>query len=193
MRGPMTPAREPWILYELPLSALLLQTAEGDALDFTGALSNGRANYILFQALVGRCTGLAVGTEGAGSDLAEGHEVKAYPDPALFPDPRHDLFHTAASATFGPNNRGKEVNALVARGDYAAALEICRVTGYDKNAAYIYTNTARYSPQVPFRYLIVPTADVLSLLDPRDPRLISRASLLERVTRTELIRAEDLK
>lgn len=185
-------ARRSWVLYELHLSALLLQTSEGQALDFTGALSNGRANYILFQSLAGRCTGLAVGTEGAGSDLAEGHEVKAYPDPTLFPGSRHDLFHTAASSTFGPNNRGKEVNALVARGDYAAALEICRITGYDKNEAYIYTNTARFSPQVPFRYLIVPTADVLTLLDPRDPRLISRAALLSRVTETERLRADDL-
>lgn len=70
-------------------------------------------------------------------------------------------------------------------GDYPAALELCRISGFDKNDFYVYTNTGGFRPDVPFRYLIVPTSDVLGLLSPVDPRKISRSDVLERVRSVE--------
>jgi hypothetical protein len=179
--------RTPLVLYELPIAALELLVGGNIRLDFSAALGNGRSNYILFQSLISRYTGLAAGSEGAKSDLAEHHEVKAFHDTQLYPEPKWDLFQTSASVTFSANNKGPVVKALVEAGKYAAALQICKETGYDKNDAYIYTNTSGFRVQVPFRYIIVPKSLVLALLDRRDPRLISRAAVLSRAVRRERI------
>ena len=153
-------------------------------------LSNGRANYVLFQSLVARCTGLSEGSEGAASDLSEGHEVKAYYDYDLYPE--SDEFQTSASSTFGANNKGPVIKKLLDNGDYQAALKICVETGYSKNHAYVYTNTRKYIAEVPFRYVIVPTKDVLALLSKKDPRLISRDAILKRVKKTVVINADEI-
>lgn len=181
-------ANEHLVLYEIEVAALTLSLGGGRVFDATSLLHNGRASYLLFEKLVGRLAGLEDGSQGGDSDLRDGGlgvEVKAYHDPGLFPAARHERFHTAASSTFGPNNRGPEVTRLVRAGNYRAALQICRETGYDKNAAYVYTNTAEYDVSVPLRYIIVPTTAVLDLLDDRDPRLISRTEVLGLATRTE--------
>jgi len=182
--------RTPLVLYELQIGTLELLLPGNVRLNMSTTLSNGRANYILFQNLASRCTGLAAGSEGGASDLAEGHEVKAYSDATLYPN--KDLFQTSASSTFGANNNGPLIKRLLEAGDYAGALRVCKETGYDKNRAYIYTNTRDFRPSVPFRYVIVPKELVLRLLSPQDPRNISRNAILSRVQRVERINPKSL-
>ena len=114
------------------------------------------------------------------------YEVKAFPDRVRYPKAK-DGFHTAASSTFGPNNHGPEIKALLAADQYDEALAACRASGYDKNNFYIYTNTSRFDVATPFRFLILPTARVLQLLSTEDPRLISRDAILPECTTTQAI------
>lgn len=176
------PYRDPFVLYEVEIQSLLVRFASGSELDVTPTLSNGRANYILFQHLVAHFSGLTPNSEGGASDLVDesglGYEVKAYKDPQLYPSSRQDLFQTSASSTFPANNLGPRLRLLLQQADYEGALAICRASGYDKNAYYVYTNTGGYRPPLPFRYLIVPTSDVLKALSTDDPRLISRRVVL---------------
>lgn len=178
-----TETLKPFTLYEIGIKSLTLEFSNGDAVDVTATLKNGRASYILFQHLVAKLSGLSEGSEGGASDLLDeengGYEVKSYKDPDLYPHARDDLFHTAASSTFGPNNLGPKIKQLLARGDYGEALKLCRSTGYDKNAFYVYTNTSGYVPTVPFRYFVIPTATILSTISKTDPRRISRQDLLK--------------
>lgn len=183
----------PGVLYELPLDRLELTLSGGVKLDVTYLLSSGRANYLLFQDLVGRCTGWASGSEGGDSDLSipggKGAEVKAYYDPTSYPDTtaKYAAIHTAASSTFGPNNNGPKVKALLKAGDYAAALDLCTTTGYTKNAYYVYTNTRGYRAGEPLKYLVVPTTTVLANLSKNDPRTIDRTALMSLIRRTRTI------
>ncbi len=182
---------DPLVMYEVGISALELQFSDGTALDVTASLRNGRASYVLFEKLVAHFSGLQSGSQGGLSDLVHdsglGYEVKSYRDPDQV-KPGPDLFHTAASSTFGPNNLGPRIKQLLLAGDYPSALETCKASGYDKNAFYVYTNTGDYVPSLPFRYFIVPTADVLRSLSAADPRQVSRSKLLGLIGRTERIK-----
>jgi hypothetical protein len=175
--------REPNCLYEVEIESLQLNFVDSAPLDVTETLENGRSSYVLFQLLVSRFAGLLSGGEGAGSDLvgADGlrYEVKSYRDPELHPEGRYDWFHTAASSTFGPNKLGPEIGKLLKDGNYSDALKICKTTGYDHNDFYIYTNTGGYRPEIPFRYMVIPKAQVLSVLSPEDPREVSRRVMLD--------------
>jgi hypothetical protein len=175
---------EPHILYEVKLKGLVLEIDHGAKFDATHLLANGRANYILFENFIAQCAGLSPNSQGGASDLCDdlgrGYEVKSYRDPESFPGTRNDMFHTAASSTFGPNNHGPTIKRLLQSGNYAEALEICRESGFDKNDFYIYVNSAQYDVSIPLRYMILPTSEVLSLLSSDDPRLISRAEILAR-------------
>ena len=165
----------------------------------TDLLSNGRANYVLFQHLVSVCAGMRSGSEGGDSDLIDragrSVEVKAFTDIHAYPHDSsvNERIHTAASSTFGANNNGPAIKALLAAGDYNAAMSLCRATGYDKNDFYVYTNTRNYTADVPFRYIILPKSTVLTLLCRDDPRIITRTRLLGAITGTETIDAGALQ
>jgi hypothetical protein len=183
----------PGVLYQLPLGQLELSLGGGVRIDVTDLLSSGRANYLLFQQLVARCTGWGSGSEGGDSDLTLpgglGAEVKAFYDADAYPaaTAKHTTIHTAASSTFGPNNNGPKVKRLLAAGDYPGALALCASTGYDKNAYYVYTNTRGYKAGTPLKYLVVPTAAVAANLSKQDPRIIDRGALLKLVRTTHQI------
>ncbi|MFY8026330.1 MAG: hypothetical protein ACOVMF_00150 [Aquiluna sp.] len=170
--------REIYVMYEINIKRLALVLADDRELVFPEALSNGRANYVIFESLVRHFTGL---TKTKGSDHRDGsgknYEQKAYEDPQLFPD-SEDLFRFSASSTFGANNQGPKIKTLLEEGNYDAALEICKKTGYDKNDYYVFTNSASYKSSIPFRYFIVPKGDLLEFLDSEDPRMVSRSHLL---------------
>jgi hypothetical protein len=187
-------AVEPFVLYEGAIQGLTLN-AFGASIPVSDILTNGRANYVLFQKLVGLCAGLDAHSEGGDSDLSgDGamYEVKAYPDHELHPGSRFDLFHTAASSTFEANNRGPVIKQLLADQKYAEALKICVDTGYGKNDFYVYTNTSKFNTSTPFRFVILPTETVLTLLSTTDPRLLSRTAVLAACTRTETLTAAHL-
>lgn len=182
---------EPFVLYEIGISALELQFSDRSTLDVTPTLKNGRSSYILFENLVGHFSGLLSGSQGGLSDLVNesglGYEVKSYRDPQHV-KPGSDFFHTAASSTFGPNNQGPRINNLLFEGNYAEALDACKASGYSKNGFYVYTNTSDYLPTMPFRYFIVPTPSVLECLSTADPRRVSRSKLLGLMQRTQRIK-----
>jgi hypothetical protein len=183
------------VLYTLPIGKLTLNVGGLDV-DVSSVLASGRANYILFQRLVAWCTGMSEFSEGGDSDLRSPSglraEVKAFHDEVRYPGraARWEMLHTASSATFGPNNAGPRVKALLKAGDYAGALALCRALGYDKNDVYVYTNTRGFAAGMDLRYLVLPTSAVLSSLSLADPRLVSRSALLAQVTRCELVPAD---
>ena len=171
-------------LYEVGIDRLALVLDDGTEKVFPEALSNGRANYILFEYLVRDLAGISKTTvsDHKGDDGAR-YEQKAFPDFDLYPN-APDLFRISASSTFGANNNGPKIKRFLEEGDYASALEICQATGYRKNDFYVLTNTSNFEPHVPFRYVILPTSELVANLDPSDPRLISRTWVLNQITKT---------
>lgn len=169
------------VLYECSIRGLTLHLEKRE-IDMTFILENGRANYILFENLVGMLTGLSQNSQGGKADLRDSsglqYEVKSYPDHETYPAEKFDLFHTAASSTFGPNNKGPLVKRLLDQGDHESALEVCKEAGYNHTDFFVYTNTSKFKPSSPFRYTVVSKNKVLSLLEGHDPRLISRKRIL---------------
>lgn len=182
----------PYVLYEIDLKGLKLEFGNGSELDVSHLLSNGRANYILFENLISTFSGIGANSQGGKSDLRDiagyNYEVKSYQDVAINPAPKADLFHTASSSTFGANNHGPAVKKLLDTGRYPEALQLCKEKGYDKNDFYVYVNSAQYRINIPLSYVIIPKPDVLGLLSKSDPRLISRRDVLDRVTKKVVIR-----
>lgn len=177
-------ARQQFVLYEVNIDRVAVHFRDGSELTFEDLLRNGRANYILFEMLVRKFTGLKT-TKGSDHEDDSGlkYEQKAYQDEALHPN-GDDLFQVSPSSTFGANNHGPTIKKLLEAGKYNEALKICREKGYDKNAFYIVTNTRGFNPSIPLRFMIVPTSTILSNLDASDPRFVSRSALLKLKTKT---------
>lgn len=183
------PFRELLQPYEVDLKSLDLNFKNGSPLSMTETLASGRANYIIFETLVRKITGL---TEGTGCDhfdeMAKRYEQKAYSDSNLYPNSK-DTFQVSASSTFPANNHGPTIKRLLDDGKYNEALEICRTVknGFNSNDYYILTNTADYRPSVPFRYFIVESKELQNHLSKSDPRLASKKSLFS-VLKPKVIR-----
>jgi hypothetical protein len=182
----------PFVLYEIDLKSLKLEFGNGSELDVSHLLSNGRANYILFENLISTFSGIGANSQGGKSDLRDvagyNYEVKSYQDVAANPSSKADLFHTASSSTFGANNHGPTVKKLLDAGKYQEALHLCKEKGYDKNDFYVYVNSAQYQISIALSYVIIPKSDVLRLLSRSDPRLISRRDILDLATKKVVIR-----
>lgn len=165
-------------LYEIGIDRLSLHFSDGTQKSLPEALSNGRANYIIFEELIRHYAGLQ---KAKGSDhqdvLGRKYEQKSFKDVLLHPK-SEDLFRCSASSTFAANNNGPRVKKLLESGDYAAALDLCKKTGYNKNDFYIFTNTGGFKENSVLKYLILPTEELLRHLDSKDPRMVSRATLL---------------
>lgn len=170
-----------YTIYEIKIDRLALIMGDGSERVFPEALSSGRSNYMLFEALVRDFSGLVT---TSGPDHKDSHnrtyEQKAYKDPEAYLKSK-DLFRCSSSSTFPANNHGPKVKRFLEQGDYAAALQLCKETGYDKNDFYVFTNSGSFVATVPFRYFIIPKDDVVANLDSEDPRLISRSKLLSMV------------
>lgn len=181
----------PFVLYEVDLKSLKLGFGNGSELDVSQLLSNGRANYIIFEHLISTFSGIEANSQGGKSDLRNAagynYEVKSYQDVVANPLPKADLFHTASSSTFGANNHGPAVKKLLDAGKYPEALQLCMEKGYDKNDFYVYINSAQYQISIALSYVIIPKQDVLRLLSKSDPRLISRRDVLDLVTKKVVI------
>ena len=188
MAKPTLAYNEPYVLYKIEIKSLKVEFGNGAVLDVSHLLSNGRANYILFENLISTFSGIGQNSQGGKSDLRDvagfNFEVKSYQDVEAYPASKVDFFHTASSSTFGANNHGPVVKRLLDEGNYGAALELCKEKGYDKNDFYVYVNSAQYRIEVPLSYVIVPKPEVLRLLSKSDPRLISRRDVLGLVTKT---------
>ena len=170
-----------YTMYEIKVDRLALILGDGSEKSFPEALANGRANYVLFEALVRSFSGLLKTT---GSDHKDSkdltYEQKAYEDPEAYPKSK-DIFRCSSSSTFGAHNHGPKVKKFLEFGDYAAALQLCKETGDNKNDFYVFTNSGNFVATVPFRYFIIPKDDVVANLDSEDPRLISRSKLLSMI------------
>lgn len=184
--------KTPLVLYEIDLKSLKLEFGNGTELNVSHLLSNGRANYILFENLISTFSGIGANSQGGKSDLRDvagfNYEVKSYQDVVANPSSKVDLFHTASSSTFGANNHGPTIKKFLDVGKYREALELCMEKGFDKNDFYVYVNSAQYQISIALSYVIVPKAKVLQLLSKSDPRLISRRDVLELVTEKVVIR-----
>ena len=184
----MTKNLVPYTLYEVGLESLQLKLTSGTIYEFPDTLANGRANYILFEELLRKITGLSKAKHSDHEDdNGKTYEQKAYKDPAIYPDLDDDFFQTSASTTFGANNNGPKIKKLLESGDYEAALAICKETGYNKNDFYIYTNTKQFNVSFPLRYFVMPKADVLANLTTHDPSLVNRKVLLSKITETVVL------
>lgn len=109
---------EPFVLFQCDILSLKLQISGGREFEFPETLSNGRANYILFEELIRNLTGL---TKTSQSDhvSVDGaiFEQKAFFDLFRFPSEKEfDLFQTSASSTFGANNNGPIIKGLLSEG-----------------------------------------------------------------------------
>lgn len=178
----------PFILYEIEIEKLSLTLKDGREFIFPEALSNGRANYVLFENLV-RNLSLLYKTTGSDhqDDLKRQYEQKAYVDPMSDPEGKEDLFRCSSSNTFGANRYGKQIKAMLDEGDYDSAYQLVCKEGYTKNDFYVFTNTAGYVVDYPFRFFILPTREVLRHLDKADPRMISRSALLSLLVDSQLL------
>lgn len=170
---------EPHVLYEVGIRSLCLTLNSGAVFEFPETLSNGRANYILFEELVRKLTGLkkTANSDHTGPNNTK-FEQKAFFDLELYPSDEYDYFQTSASNTFPANNYGPTIKRFLEAGDYESALSLCKQTGYNHNDFYIYTNSRKYNTSIPFKFFVVPTKVVLSHLSEDDPRLVSRRLLL---------------
>jgi len=168
-------------MYEIRIDRLALVLGDGSEKVFPDALASGRANYMLFEALVRDFSGLERTTSSDHKD-ADGrtYEQKAYEDPELYPKSK-DLFRCSSSSTFGANNDGPKVKKFLENNDYASALELCKVKGYNKNDFYIFTNSGSFRTEIPFRYFIIPKDKLIAELDSEDPRMISKTKLFKMV------------
>lgn len=180
------PRVKPFIMYEVEIEKLSLTLKDGREFIFPEALSNGRANYVLFESLV---RNLSILYKTAQSDHVDErmrkYEQKAYFDPVADPEGKEDLFRCSSSNTFGANRYGKEIKAMLDAGNYDDAYKLVCKHGYTKNDFYLFTNTAGYVVDYPFRFFILPTREVLRHLDQDDPRMISRTSLLNLLVDTQ--------
>lgn len=184
-----TQSRKLNTMYEVDLKGLTVKIGDMD-IDISTILSNGRSSYLIFETLVAKFTGLKPGTQGGTSDLTDengnGYEVKAYIDEDNVNARRSnvDYFHTAASSTHSGNNLNGPILSLLNADKYDDAFAICNETGYAKNKYYIYTNTREYTTDIPFRFFIVTKNSVIQNLSDKDPRLVSRKGLLNKVKKT---------
>jgi hypothetical protein len=169
---------ESLVLYSISVKNLGLTLGNDSVELFPNALANGRANYLIFEELVRRYANLkpAKGSDHQ-DDKGRKYEQKSYQDQSLYPRSA-DLFRCSASSTFAANNNGPKIKAFLSDGDYESALALCKSTGYDKNSFYIFTNSGGFKPDSDFKYFILPTSTLLSHIDSKDPRMVSRAGLL---------------
>ena len=179
------------VIYKCPVNSLTLKVGNKD-IDVSSILSNGRVNYTLFEALVENFTGLSSCGQGNFPSLKDEdgktYEVKSFRDLTYHPDTNFDLFHTAASCLFSPNNKGPLVKKLLEIGDYGAALDVCNECSYDRTDYFIYTNTSGFDSRFPFMFMVFSKQDVLKNLDKEDPRLICRKKLIsECVAEVDLV------
>ena len=169
---------KPYVLYEINIKSLSLILGDGSSREQTKALASGRSNYIIFEELVREFADLYPTSGSDHKDSANRtYEQKAFEDESLHPKSK-DLFRCSASSTFAANNNGPKIKKLLEANDYSGALEICKITGYNKNDFYVFTNSGSYSTTVPFKYFILPKHEVMKHLDKKDPRIISRSTLL---------------
>jgi hypothetical protein len=178
---------EPFVMYETKIKDFTLNLEDGRSFWFPETLSNGRASYIVFEWLVRELAELYKAKKSDHTDGELLYEQKSYIDPLLDPKNKADLFPCAPSSVQGPNNYGPTIKSLLADGDYHMAYEICAEKGYGLNDFYVFTNTGQFDVSVPFRFFIIPTATLLEHLDDKDPRLVSRKTLLSLIVDTQSI------
>lgn len=172
---------ELFTMYEINIDRLALVLADGSEKVFPEALASGRANYILFEELVREFAHLEKAKVSDHKDsTGRTYEQKAYEDPELYPKSK-DLFRCSSSSTFSANNDGPKIKKFLEDDDYASALELCKIKGYNKNDFYVFTNSGNFKVSVPFRYFIIPKETLISELDEKDPRLISKTTLFKMI------------
>ena len=174
------------VIYSCRIDSLTVNLG-GVTVDVTNTLKSGRTNYETFESIICKLLPLKKGT---GIDLIDSvgnkYEVKGYLDDKAHPGNTRvlDSVHTAASKAFGPNNSGPRISKLVRENEYGEALSICKSLSYDKIDYFIYTNTRQFDNSQPFKFMVVEKTDVMSWLDRKDPRCISRQVLLDSCTDT---------
>jgi hypothetical protein len=166
------------VMYEVPIKSVDLLFGNQRSF-YPEVLSNGRGNYLIFEALVRELTGLE---QGEGCDhrdkLGQRYEQKSYKDRELYPK-EPDYFRVSPSSTFPANNNGPKIKELLAADDYDGALELCKTirNGYNSIDFFILTNTGGFKVDIPMRFFVLSKDTILSHLSDTDPRQVSLQSL----------------
>jgi len=166
-------------MYEVHVEGLYLTFTNGSKVFYPESLYNGRVNYVVFEWLVRDLAGLLDGSGSDHKDISGNkYEQKSYEDPELHPK-SSDKFRFSPSHTFGANNQGKLMKTLLAEGKYQEALDYLKTctNGYDSTDFFVFDNTGKFSPSIPFRFFIMAKDTVLEHLDPSDPRYASKQAL----------------
>jgi hypothetical protein len=174
------------VIYSCRIDSLTVNLG-GVTVDVTKTLKSGRTNYETFESIICKFLPLKKGTSIDLVDpVGNKFEVKSYLDDKVYPGNKRalDSVHTAASKAFGPNNSGPRISRLVKENEYGEALSICKSLSYDKIDYFIYTNTRQFDNSQPFKFMVIKKADVMSWLDHKDPRCVSRQALLDSCTDT---------
>jgi hypothetical protein len=174
------------VLYSCQIDSLTVNVG-GVPIDVTDTMKNGRTNYQITENIVCKFFNL---NKGIGVDLVDyagnKYEIKAFLDSDAYPGDgkREDRIHTAASSAFKANNNGPTISRLVKNDNYGEALSICDKLSYNKIDYFIYTNTRQFKASQPLKIMFFEKEYVMDRLDPEDPRLISRRTLLNSCTGT---------
>lgn len=171
------------VLYTYKISDLTVRLESGKQINVTDSLKSGRTNYGIFQMMLEHYLPLTATSKVDLEDEAGNkYEVKSFHDDVIHP--KQEWFHTAASCCFGPNNKGPLIKYLLETKEFEAAFEVCKEKSYDEIDYFIYTNSSGFDNSEPCKFVIIKKEDALKMLNPEDPRLISRKKLLDSCTET---------
>jgi hypothetical protein len=167
------------VMYEVPIKSVDLIFGNQKSF-YPEVLSNGRGNYLIFEALVRELTGLEKANGCDHKDESgQRYEQKSYKDRELHPK-EPDCFRVSPSSTFPANNNGPKIRALLDANDYHGALELCKKikNGYNNIDFFVLTNTGGFRVDIPMRFFVLSKDTMLAHLSDTDPREVSLQSLL---------------
>lgn len=169
------------VLYTFKIEDLTMTLGSGKRINVTEILRSGRTNYDSFQLLIENLLPLSRFKKvDLRDNFGNKYEVKSFHDDVIHP--KKEWFHTAASCCFGPNNKGPLIEYLLETKEFEAALEICKEKSYNMIDYFIYTNTSEFDNNEPCKFVILKKEDAMKMLDPEDPRKISRKMILDSCT-----------
>ena len=160
-----------------------MRYGKGCKLEVDKTLSNGRTNYLIFEELIRKLTGLQPNSSDDFIDHVDSkgvkYEQKSFRDETIYKSDH--LIHCAKSSFFANNSGQNPYSEELRLGGYRRAKNFLIRECYSKADFYIFTNTSRFSDNRLFKYFVVSSEDLINNLDGKDPTKVSRNNLLNLV------------